>query len=107
MFSVNNQKNYTEATYYNLFSLTCLYKYLSLQTIPTNLKIGAAAMFHKTIKRTSSQMLFGYKVFGLIPDLAKSPWKSLAKFRFCFNERLKCSVVIWFQSNLNLASDLP
>ena len=73
MFRVQNQKNYTEATYYNLFSMTCLYKYLSLQTIPTNLKEGSVAMFHKTIKLTSSQMLFGYKVFGLIPNLAKSP----------------------------------
>ena len=62
-----------EATYYDLFSLTCLYKYLSAQTIPTNLKIGSAAMFHKTTELTSSQMLFGYKAFGLIPNLAKSP----------------------------------
>ena len=31
------------------------------------------AMFHKTIKLISSQMLFGDKVLGLIPNLAKSP----------------------------------
>ena len=62
-----------EATYYDLFSLTCLYKYLSLQAIPTNLKVGSAAMFHKTIELTSSRMLFGYKSisfdskFGAVP----------------------------------------
>ena len=33
--------------------------------------------------------------------------KVYVKFRFCFNERLICSVVIWFQSNLNLTLDLP
>ena len=80
MFSVKDQKNHTEAIDYNLFSLTCLYKYLSLQTIPTNLKVGSAAMFHKTIELTSSQMLFGYKVFGLIPNLAKSHFINLAKW---------------------------
>ena len=72
MFSVKNQKNYLEATYYNFFSLTCLYKYLPLQTIPINLNVGSTALFHKAIKLTSLQMLFGYKVFGLIPNLAKS-----------------------------------
>ena len=77
MCSVKNRKNYTEATHYNLFSLTCLYKYLFLQTIPTNLEVGSAAMFHKTIRIASSQMLFDYKVFGLIPDLVKSPRKSI------------------------------
>ena len=77
MFSVKNQKDYTEATYYHLFSLTCLYKYLSLQTIPTNLEVSLAAMFHKTIEIASSRMLFGYKVFGLIPNLVKSPCKSI------------------------------
>ena len=50
-------------------------------------------MFHKTIKLTSSQMLFGYKVFGLIPNLASPHEKVYVKFR-CFNKRLKCSVVI-------------
>ena len=74
MFSVKNQ-NYTEVTYYN-FSLTCLYKYLSLQTIPTNLKVDLAALFYKTIKLTSSQKLFGYKVFGLILN-SKTPLKSI------------------------------
>ena len=78
-------------------------------------------------------MLFGYKVFGLIPNLAKSQFASLAKwlsvrlwtkwlwvrvylqslekeyvkFRFCFNKRLKCSVVMWFQFNQNITLDLP
>ena len=53
-------------------------------------------MFHKTIEIASSQMLFGYKVFGLISNLIwSSPHlKVYVKFRFCFNERLKCSVVI-------------
>ena len=51
-------------------------------------------MFHKTIKLTSSQMLFGYKVFGLIPNLASPHEKVYVKFRCCFNKRLKCSVVI-------------
>ena len=58
MFSVKNQKNYTEATYYNLFSLTFQYKYLSLQTISTNLNVGTAAIFHKTIRLTSSQVIW-------------------------------------------------
>ena len=38
---------------------------------------GSAAMFHKTIRIASSQMLFDYKVFGLIPNLVKSPRKSI------------------------------
>ena len=63
MFSVENQKNYTKATYYNLFSLTCLYEYISLETIPANLTVASAAMFHETNEIASSQMLFGYKVF--------------------------------------------
>ena len=41
-----------EAPDYILFPLTCLYKYLSLQTIPTDLKVGSSAMFHKTIEVT-------------------------------------------------------
>ena len=41
-----------EAPDYILFPLTCLYKYLSLQTIPTDLKVGSSAMFHKTIEFT-------------------------------------------------------
>ena len=105
--TIKNQKNYTEVTYYDLLFLACLYKYLSLQTIPTNPKVGSEAIFHKTTKLTSSQMLFGYKVFGLIPNLAKSHKKVYFKFRFCFNHSLKCSVVIWFQSNLSLNLDLP
>ena len=64
--------NYTEATDYILFPLACLYKYLSLQAIPTDLKVGSSVMFHKTIEVTSSQMLFGYKVFVLIQNLAQS-----------------------------------
>ena len=39
-------------------------------------------------------MLFGYKVFGLIPNLASPYEKVYVKFCFCFNERLKCSVVV-------------
>ena len=64
-------------------------------------------MLHKTIGLTSSQMLFGCKVFGLIPNLVPRPHeKVFVKFRFCFNELLKCSVVILFQSNLNLTLNL-
>ena len=33
--------------------------------------------------------------------------KVYIKFCFCFNEGLKWSVVLWFQSNLNLTLDLP
>ena len=47
-----------EATYYNLFSLSFQYKYLSLQTISTNLNVGSAAVFHKTIRLTSSQVIW-------------------------------------------------
>ena len=37
---------------------------IPVQTIPTNLKIDLAAMFHKNIKL--SHMLIDYKVFDLI-----------------------------------------
>ena len=47
-------------------------------------------MFHKTIEFTSSQMLSGY----LIPNLASPHEKVHVEFCFCFNERLKCGVVI-------------
>ena len=42
-------------------------------SIRTNLNVGSAAMFQLTIERTSSHMLFGYEVLGLISNLAKSP----------------------------------
>ena len=51
-------------------------------------------MFHKTIELTSSHTHFVTRTFGLIPNLAKRYEKVYIKFRFCFNEGLKCSVVL-------------
>ena len=93
MFSVKSEK-YTESTYHDLLSLTCLYKYYSLQTIPTNLKVVSAEMFHKTIELTLSHTHFVTRAFGLITILAKFYEKVYIKFPFCFNKGLKCSVVI-------------
>ena len=99
------QKNCTEATYY-LFSLTCLYKYLSLQTIPTNLKVGLAAIFHKTIEIHYTCYLVTKHLVWF--QIWQSPHEKVyVKFHLCFNEHFECSVVIWFQANLNLTFDLP
>ena len=64
-------------------------------------------MFHKTIEFTSSHVIWLQNIrfdskFGEV--LMK---KFILNFRFCFNEGLKCSVVMWFQFNLNLTLDLP
>ena len=74
MFSVKSEK-YTESTYHDLFSLTCLYKYLYLQTIPTNMKVGSAEMFHKTIELALSHMSFGYKGIWFDSKFGKIPMK--------------------------------
>ena len=63
-------------------------------------------MFHKTIELTSSHVIWLQNIwfdskFGEV--LMK---KFVLYFRFCFNEGLKCSVVMWFQFNLNLTLDL-
>ena len=55
-------------------------------------------MFHKTIESASSQMLFGYTVSGLIPIWSSPHVKVYVKFRFSFDERLKCKVVIYMIS---------
>ena len=113
MFSIKNQRNNTETTNYNLFFLSCLYKYsdhlinlFNKWAILTILKIDSAAMFHKSTELISSQILFGYKVCGLIQIWPSYNVKVSTKFRFCFNERLNCSAVKLFQSNLNLILDL-
>ena len=69
MFSVKSEK-YTESTYHDLFSLTCLYKYLSLQTIPTNMKVGSA-----DIQLALSHMSFGYKGIWFDSKFGKIPMK--------------------------------
>ena len=74
MFNVESER-YTESTYHDLFSLTCLYKYLSLLTIPANMKVASAEMFHKTIELTSSHRSFGYKEIWFDSKFGKIPMK--------------------------------
>ena len=106
--SVKNQKNYTEATHYNLFSLTCLYKYLFLETIPTNLwKKVQQQCFMKPSEFLHHRCYLITKYLVWFQIWSSPHVKVYVKLRFCFNERLKCSVVIWFQSSLNLTLDLP
>ena len=47
---------------------------ISVQTILCNLKVGSAAIFHKTIELTSTITgAIWLQSIGLIPNLAKSP----------------------------------
>ena len=78
MFRIKNQRNYTEATYYNLFSLTCLYKYSDHQKqppggVPQKGVLGNLAKFKE--KRLCQSPSFN-KVAGLRPAtlLKKRLW---------------------------------
>ena len=67
---------------------------MSVQTIQTNLKVGSAAIFHKTIERNSRRRYL-VATYWVSLQIWSSPHEKVSvKFRFCFNECLKCSVVI-------------
>ena len=52
------------------------------KTIPTNMKVDLVAMFHKIIKLSTSDILFDYKVLGLIPNWPRPHKMYLLNFFF-------------------------